>query len=572
MMCLNNFFINICYHGLRRHHFMRQSLFFKLLGAFALVIVVGAIVTTLLAHQAAVSEFRTYTDRNGQVWAEHLAPALAEYYSQNNTWEGVTSVLQDSSLWTNATGMDPSSGVLSPTPISTPTPALYTVQSGDQSSNNTGQGMGHNGMMGMGMRQVPPVTDPIQVSPGAAMPNGMGHGQSMHGTTQLNMWSMMGHRIIIADAAGAVISDTSGQLDGAVLSSDQLVSGQPIDVAGQPAGTVLVDAVSTSPGTPAGEFLNSMNRSILIAVLSAGGVALLLGGGLFFQITSPLRELKAAASAIAAGDLSQRVPVRTSDELGQLALTFNHMAESLGRSENQRRQMIADVAHELRTPLSVMQANLEAVQDGILPLDAGEIASLHEETVLLSRMVADLHLLSVAEAGQLELQRVEVEPGDLICKATERLYQNAQDRGVNLTVETAPGLPHVLVDADRISQVISNLVSNSLRYTEAGGSVMVQVDAHSRNSQKSHPSEVLVSVTDTGSGIPAVDLPYIFDRFYRADKSRTRSSGGTGLGLAIVKHIVEAHGGKVSVESPVLGDDQSPFPGTRISFTIPTSI
>ena len=553
---------------------MQQSLFFKLLGAFALVIVVGAVVATFLAHQAAVGEFRTYTDRSGQLWAEHLAPALAEYYSQNNTWEGVANVLQDSSIWTNTTGMGTSDAVLPPTPISTATPNLYAVQPTALPSNNMGQGMGHNGMMGM--RQVPPVADPIQVSPGSGMPNGMGpgmgHGQTTNNTSPLNMWSMMGHRIIVADAAGAVVSDTSGQLDGSLLSSDQLASGQTIDLAGQPAGTVLVDAVSTSPGTPAGEFLSSMNRSILIAVLSAGVVALLLGGGLFFQITAPLRELKAAASAIAAGDLSQQVPVRTKDELGQLALTFNHMAESLKRSENQRRQMIADVAHELRTPLSVMQANLEAVQDGILPLDAGEIASLHEETVLLSRMVADLHLLSVAEAGQLELQRVEMEPGDLICKATERLYQNAQDRGVNLTVETAPGLPRVLVDADRIAQVISNLVSNSLRYTESGGSVMVQVKAHSTNTQAHQSSEVMVSVTDTGSGIPAPDLPYIFDRFYRADKSRTRSSGGTGLGLAIVKHIVEAHGGKVWVESPVLNDNQSQFPGTRISFTIPTLI
>ncbi len=555
---------------------MRQSLFFKLLGAFALVIVVLAVVATLMAHQAAVGEFRTYSDRSGQLWAEHLAPALAEYYSQNNTWEGVTSVLQDSSVWTNTTGMGPSDAVLSPTPVSTATLDLYAEQPNTQPSNNTGQGTGHNGMMGMGMRQVPPVTDPMQILPGAGMPGGMGpgmgHGSTINNADALNMWSMMGHRIIVADGAGAVVSDTSGQLDGTLLSSDQLASGQTIDVAGQPAGTVLVDAVSTSPGTPAGEFLSSMNRSIVIAVLSAGVVALLLGGGLFFQITAPLRELKAAASAIAAGDLSQRVPVRTSDELGQLALTFNHMAESLKRSENQRRQMIADVAHELRTPLSVMQANLEAVQDGILPLDAGEIASLHEETVLLSRMVADLHLLSVAEAGQLELERVEIEPGDLICKATERLYQNAQDRGVNLIVETAPALPRVLVDADRIAQVISNLVSNSLRYTESGGSVMVQVEAHSRNTQESQPSEVTVSVTDTGSGIEAADLPYIFDRFYRADKSRTRSSGGTGLGLAIAKHIIEAHGGTVWVESPVSNNDQSQFPGTRISFTIPTLV
>ena len=430
--------------------------------------------------------------------------------------------------------------------------------------------MGHNGMMGMGMMQVPPATDSIQVMPYGGMNGGMGpamgHGQTAN---QVNMWSMMGHRIIVADALGAVVSDTSGQLNGTILSPEQLTAGESINVAGQPAGTVLVDTVSTSPGTPAGEFLNSMNRSILIAVLSAGVVALLLGGILFFQITAPLRELKVAAAAIASGDLSQRVSVRTSDELGQLARTFNQMAESLSRSENQRRQMIADVAHELRTPLSVMQANLEAVQDGILPLDDTEIASLHDETVLLSRMVSDLHLLSVAEAGQLDLERVEMEAGELICRSTERLYQNAQERGINLSIKTDLALPVVSVDADRIAQVIGNLVSNSLRYTESGGSVTVRAVARVQDPQDVTPIEVIVSVTDTGRGIPPDDLPYIFDRFYRADKSRTRSSGGSGLGLAIAKHIVEAHGGRIWVESPVPNNHESQFPGTRISLTIP---
>ena len=146
-----------------------------------------------------------------------------------------------------------------------------------------------------------------------------------------------------------------------------------------------------------------------------------MGSILFFQITAPVRKLKSAASAIASGDLSQRVKVGSSDELGDLAVTFNTMAESLGRAEMQRRQMVADVAHELRTPLSVMQANLEAMQDGVLPLDTDEIGSLHEETVLLSRLVADLHLLSLAEAGQLKLEMEEVEPGELIRKQAERL-------------------------------------------------------------------------------------------------------------------------------------------------------
>ena len=457
-----------------------------------------------------------------------------------------------------------------------------------------GMGMGRGGMgqgmMGMGSNAVAtpaPGWHKLRVRaakrragvvPTSSWRGGMGPGmRGWQGTGSLanaDMWSMMGHRVIVADTTGKVVSDSSGEPNGAVLSSEQLAGGQSIQIAGQPAGTVLVETGDTQPGTPAGEFLRAMNRSILLAVLAAGAVAMALGSILFFQITAPVRKLKSAASAIAAGDLSQRVQVRSHDELGDLGVTFNTMAESLSHAETQRRQMVADVAHELRTPLSVMQANLEAMQDGVLPLDADEIASLHEETVILSRLVADLHLLSLAEAGQLKLEQEEVEPGELIRKSTERLYHNAQERGVTINIETPPALPPVWADAGRISQVLGNLVSNALRYTSTGGAITVKVEAlaerRSGNLIKQTP-EVLVSVTDTGCGIPEVDLPHIFDRFYRADKSRTRATGGSGLGLAIIKYIIEAHGGRVWAESPVWSTAQPEHRGTRISFTLPTS-
>lgn len=196
---------------------------------------------------------------------------------------------------------------------------------------------------------------------------------------------------------------------------------------------------------------------------------------------------------------------------------------------------------------------------------------------MLSRLVADLHLLSLAEAGQLKLERMEVEPGELIRKSAERLYSKAQEQGVSIIIETPPALAPVLADADRISQVIGNLVSNSLRYTSSGGAVTVKVQAVAGNlegqptaNMPQQSYEVLVSVTDTGSGIPKVDLPRVFDRFYRADKSRTRASGGSGLGLAIVKYLVEAHGGRIWAESPVWNTTQIQSRGTRISFTLPT--
>ena len=387
-------------------------------------------------------------------------------------------------------------------PNSTPT-AVYAGSpagapghaTGSDSPGNQG-GPGGRGMMGPGMRGgetsvIPAISD---------------------------MWAMMGQRVIVADASGRVVSDSSGDPQEQSLSAQQLAAGEPIQVLGQPAGTVLVTAADTSPESPAGEFLAAMNRSILIAVLAAGAVAMVLGGVLFFQITAPVRKLKVAAGAIAAGDLSQRVPVTTRDELGDLAVTFNSMAESLGRAEAQRKRMVADVAHELRTPLSVMQANLEAMEDGLLPLNAEQVASLHEETALLSRLVADLRLLSLAEAGELKLERAAVDPAEVVRRAADRLSQQAQERNVTLTTETQPDLPPVFVDTDRVSQVIGNLIANSLRYTPAGGTITVDARSESLSAatatRRRRPG-VLVSVTDTGSGIPEADLPHIFDRFYR---------------------------------------------------------
>jgi two-component system OmpR family sensor kinase/two-component system sensor histidine kinase BaeS len=567
---------------------MGKSFFLKLLGAFAVVIVVLAVVAIVLINNAAANEFKIFTDRNGQVLAERIAPALADFYSQNQSWDGISNLLQDSiPTYAPAREANPASSPLPPQATAVPTQRINIPTLIPPTSPATmGRGMGRSGSMGMGMAptSIPvyptsmPGTSQLQNPSGSAgdttsragmgprMRSGMGNSSY----SSMELWSsMMGNRVVIADGTGRVVSDSSGQPVGSVLTSEQLAAGQPIQVSGQSAGTVLVESTTASPGTPAGDFLRAMNRSILIAVLVAGSVALLLGGILFFQMTAPVRKLKMAAGAIAAGDLSKRVQVRSGDELNDLALAFNHMAENLNRMEAQRQQMCADIAHELRTPLSVMQANLEAMEDGVLPLEVDEISSLHEETVLLGRLVADLHLLSVAEAGQLKLEPMEVDPGELIQKSAERLMQTAQNGGVDLKIETPANLRSIQVDAGRISQVIGNLISNSLRYTNPGGCIQVGLAERPQTTNSPGRSHLVVSVTDTGSGIPEQDLPYIFDRFYRADKSRNRASGGSGLGLAIAKYIIEAHRGTIWAESPVWKGDMPQGPGTRISFTLP---
>jgi signal transduction histidine kinase len=274
--------------------------------------------------------------------------------------------------------------------------------------------------------------------------------------------------------------------------------------------------------------------------------------------------LTEAARAIATGDLSRRVPVHSTDELGELAAAFNAMAADLAAAEAQRRQMVADIAHELRTPLSVLQANLEAMQDGILPVDDRQLASLYEETVLLGRLVADLRLLSLAEAGQLKLNLVATDLGELVRRTAERLRPVVEARGIELTVEVAADPPGIQADPDRLTQVLNNLIENALRYTSAGGRVVLTAGWSDKPGPTRRP---MLSVTDTGQGVAVADLPHIFDRFYRGDKSRTRTSGGSGLGLAIVKQLVEAHGGRVWAESPVFSAPDGRGFGTRIVMT-----
>ncbi len=306
-------------------------------------------------------------------------------------------------------------------------------------------------------------------------------------------------------------------------------------------------------------YLEAINSSLWLTGGLAALVAVALGLLFARQISSPVRTLTAAARRLGAGDLDQRVPVRgRRDELGELAEAFNSMAESVGRQEMLRRQMAADIAHELRTPLAVIQANLEAMLDGIRPLSAEEVADVHQETQLLSRLVTDLRDLSLAETGQLLLRKELTDLTTLVRTSVARFSSWAEDKSVRLDVEAAADLPRAEVDPDRVAQVLGNLLDNALRYTPPGGEVVVRLQPGAQR------DKVRVTVSDTGSGIPEEHLPNIFERFYRADRARTRTDGGSGIGLAVVRQLVEAHGGRVWVES-------QPGKGATFSFVLPAS-
>ena len=293
--------------------------------------------------------------------------------------------------------------------------------------------------------------------------------------------------------------------------------------------------------------LDRVNRAVLIGGLIALLAAVTVGFFIFRAITRPIDQLTSAAHHLAQGDLSTRVTLDQpasrlgTDEISELGQAFNTMADTLQQAEKQRRDMTADIAHELRTPLAVMRGNLEAMLDGVYPFDADHLNPVLNQVTLLTRLVEDLRTLALAEAGQLALAK---HPTDLVALLRNTLTSfeaQATAQQIALCAKIPPALPTLELDPDRVQQTIGILISNALRHTPANGSITITA--------QSDRASVTIEVADTGSGIAPEDLPHVFDRFYRADKSRARESGGSGLGLTIAKSLVEAHGGVIEAHS-----------------------
>jgi signal transduction histidine kinase len=284
------------------------------------------------------------------------------------------------------------------------------------------------------------------------------------------------------------------------------------------------------------------------------GVIAWIGRRAFRGIAQPLSSLMNAADAVAEGDLSVRVPVSSRGEFGQLATSFNRMVEELALADQRRRNLTADVAHELRTPLQVIQGNLEGVLDGVYAATPDHIAATLDETRQLARLVEDLRVLSQAEAGQLPMHWETVDLAELLADAQTSFAGQAEAAGITLRCAVDPASQPLVVEADygRLDQILNNLLANALRHTPPGGSVTVRAVGVT--------GAVRLQVSDTGAGIPAANLPYIFDRFWRGDRARTpEAHAGSGLGLAIVRQLVHAHGGRIDVASEV---------GTGTTFTV----
>ncbi len=364
-------------------------------------------------------------------------------------------------------------------------------------------------------------------------------------------------RIALVDARHMVVLGHDNLLPGQTVSDNTLAGSAPITVNGQTAGFLIVASFGDTPSGSAdprqaeAAFLDQVNWAATISAGLAALLALVLGIALARTLTQPLRELTAATQAMATGQLGQRVTVRSQDEIGTLAASFNQMSADLARSSQLRKQMTADLAHDLRTPLSLLRGYTEGLKDNRLQATPAIYSLMHGEVEHLQRLVEDLRLLSLADAGELSLNRRAVDPAALVERTGLAYMVQAEEQGLALRVKAAENLPSIIVDTGRITQVLNNLVSNALRHTTQGEIVL---------SVSAEKGSVQLKVSDTGSGIPPEDLPFVFDRFYRADKSRQRTGDtSSGLGLAIAKAFVEAHGGIITVES---------IPGRGTTFTL----
>ncbi|MDP2920227.1 MAG: ATP-binding protein [Dehalococcoidia bacterium] len=372
--------------------------------------------------------------------------------------------------------------------------------------------------------------------------------------------------IVVTDADGILVANSRGSslgkqyhttAEGTPLFTPRFLprGGTPLaPPQGKKIGTLYINPESKPTLTR--HLAETINRFLLWGGLIAVVIALLLTFVLSRRILAPVRALTATARKLGEGDLSQRVQSQDKGELGELAQTFNAMASELERSEKLRRNLVADTAHEIRTPLSNIRGYLEAILDGVVSPDEATISSLNEEVALLSRLVEDLQELALAEAKELKLVIQPEDISAIINQSVVSMQGQAASKDITLKAELPERLPLCAIDAGRIGQVLRNLLTNAVTHTTSGGAVTITATPSG--------NQVEVSVTDTGDGIPAEELANIFERFYRVDRSRSRRTGGSGLGLTIARRLVEAHGGRITAES-------QPGKGSRFTFAVPVT-
>jgi len=368
---------------------------------------------------------------------------------------------------------------------------------------------------------------------------------------------LLADRVVVADKNGVIVADTTGALTGTVHPYEHISHGIPVMAGGVRAGTVLVGSMIASALTGAAEkYLLSITESVIFATVVSVCAALLLGILFTLRLTKPLASLALAAKSIASGGASAAVEVTGKDELTDLAAAFNDMTTELRRLDAAKKQVIADSAHELRTPVTLIRGTVEGMIDGVFPMNAETLKGVHEETLRLSRLIDTLRELEIIESGELSFSREGIDLRETIGRAITLFTVASSQKAIELHFVPESGTPSVAEgDYIRIGEVIYNLISNAIKYTPPDGKILVREESGTAGF-------VGFSVEDSGPGIEQAERAHIFERFYRIDKSRSTESGGRGLGLAIASEIVKAHGGVITVGDSFLG-------GARFSVTLP---
>ncbi len=467
----------------------------RLIASFLLLVLVTTGVFVFVVVRQNTQEVRNFISRGGLTGSEQVITALEDYYRDNGTWEGVDDVLRQAP-------QIPGRGVWASQNLDS---QIDETQSGGY---QVGRNQGHSSNQGLSRME-----------------------------------------LLLADESGTLVANTS---DRSLSTSERLTSVElqrsvPLEVNGKIVGYLLREGGEVFTASTQISLLSRLNIAAIVAVAVAGVVALIFALILSYSLVRPVQALQAAASRLATGDLSQRVRVKGKDELADLGRTFNQMAESLQSAEKSRRAMTADIAHELRNPLAVQRAYLEAVEDGVYPLTPDSLSAIEEQNQLLTRLVDDLRMLALADAGKLELERRLVDFPGLVRQIATRFELQAREHDIYLSLSLEE-CPPVLIDPQRIEQILHNLFSNALRYTPRGGEIHVKmlVEMDSPFGASKTGKICKLKIHDSGPGIPVEALPLVFDRFYRADKSRTRAEGGTGLGLSIARELAQAHGGDLT--------------------------
>ena len=374
-----------------------------------------------------------------------------------------------------------------------------------------------------------------------------------------NASALYGEYLVLTDLQHRVVADSHDSVIGQYLSTTS-TSRHKASVSGAegPLGTLWF-----SPGVPAGVSPHSVEGGessgpslsllLILSGLLAVGVAMILTFFVSHRILRPVETLARVSRQAARRDFTVRAQVQSRDEVGELARTFNTMLAELSRTEDLRRNLVGDVAHELRTPLTNIRGYVEGISDGVMQPDAETLASIRSEIRLLTRLIEDLQNLALVESGQMQLKVRSCDLGDLIRDASFAVHPQAQAKSISLEVDEAGRLP-IQADAQRVSQVLGNLLVNAITHTPPGGRIQIWA--------RQVEDRVQASVKDNGPGIAAEDQPYVFERFFRVDKSRSRATGGVGLGLTITRRLVEAHQGQIEVISQA-GE------GAEFRFTLP---